>query len=974
MNIMMHQKTHCFFLIFSLFSIFHLSAQINPLLAKDKAKQEKWVDSVYNSLSTKEKIAQLFMVDVFSSKDDRHTNKAKFLIENYGIGGVIFSKGGPVRQAALNNSFQKASKVPLLIGMDAEWGLSMRLDSTFAFPWNMTLGAIQNPDVIKKVGYQIGKHNKRLGVHINFAPVADLNTNPKNPIIGNRSFGENKDRVATNAIAFMEGMKDAGVLSNAKHFPGHGDTSQDSHKTLPSINFNEERIRNIELYPFQKLFEAGVHSVMVAHLNIPSLVSESGLPTTLSQKVVSELLQDELNFKGLVITDALNMKGVSQYSKPGKVDLDAFLAGNDILLISEDIPQAIEEIHAAYVDKVFNEKRLARSVKKILMAKYLAGLHHTKLVDQQNLISDLNDIESKAAEELAFENALTLVKNDMGIVPILNSQKENIAYVELGTTSGEQFYKMLTKYKSVDLLSIEDVSNQTKLNTYDKIIIGYHVSTANPWISYSLSNEDKKIIDFISKKTTTFLVNFASPYALSDLNSYVNIEVILQAYQNTESAQKIAAQILFGAKPALGKLPVSIRNTFPEGTGLQTKPVTRFGYANPINLGFNYHKFSKIDSIAKEILDEEMAPGFQILVAKNNQIVYQKNFGYHTYDKEIKVEDNSIYDLASLTKILGTLPILMLAQEQALLDVEKTKISEILDEYKNTNKADLSLKRMFSHYAGLQAWIPFYQNTLENFDSYYKTTYSAEFSIPVASQLFLRTDYRDSIFKQIKESELLTQVEYKYSDLPFYIIKPYLEKVYNAPINELAENFFYENMQLDHLRYFPLNYFNLNQITPSENDEIWRKQVVQGTVHDQGAAMLGGVGGHAGLFGNAEDVAKMMLMYNAGGNYAGKQYLLPQTIDKFNTCYYCEDEVRRGLIFDKPQLDEVGPTCGCLSMNSFGHSGFTGTYAWADPDEDIIYVFLSNRTFPDANNKKLITSNARTRIQEVIYEALNELD
>jgi len=941
----------------------------HPLATVDFEEQQHWVDSVYTSLSTKEKIAQLFMVDVFSEKDDKHTNRAQFLIENYGIGGVIFSKGGPYRQAKLTNEFQQAAKVPLLIGMDVEWGLAMRLDSTYAFPWNMTLGAITKPEVVKKVGYQIGKHNKRLGVHINFAPVADLNTNPKNPIIGNRSFGENKERVSQNAIAFMQGMHEAGVLSNAKHFPGHGDTAQDSHKTLPSILFSEERIKEVELYPFKALFDAGVSSVMVAHLNVPSLEKKEALPTTLSQQVVTELLQNELKFKGLVITDALNMKGVSKFSKPGKVDLDAFLAGNDILLISEDIPQAIEEIHQAYVNEIFTENRLAHSVKKILMAKYKAGLHQQQKVEITDLYEDLNTIENEAIEELTFLNAVTLVKNDLGVFPILFTLNKKIAYVSLGDDGGKDFLEMMNIYQEVHQIRVDD-NLLTNLKAYDEVIIGHHISSTNPWKSYAFSEEDKNLIDLISKQNSTFLFNFASPYAISDLNSYINIEAIVQVYQNTSIAQKVVAQMLFGAQAVSGKLPVSIRNSFPEGTGFSAKKESIYGYNYPSNLGFDIDELSKIDSIAQEILDEKMAPGFQILVARKGNIVYQKNFGFQTYSKQNPVVDNTIYDLASLTKILGTLPILMMAEEQAYLDLETTKLSDLMQGYADSNKGNLSLKKMLSHYAKLQAWIPFYQNTLNNFDEYYRTTASAEFSIPVTENLFLRSDYKDSIFMQIKESELRTEDEYKYSDLPFYILRDYLEELYGSKMDELTEDFFYSSMGLKNLKYFPLNHFKYNQIAPSEKDTLWRKQIIKGTVHDQGAAMLGGIGGHAGLFGNVEDVAKMMLMYLNGGDYAGKQYLRPSTIDKFNTCYYCEEEVRRGIVFDKPQLEDEGPTCGCLSMKSFGHSGFTGTYAWADPEEEIVYVFLSNRTFPDASNAKLIESNARTRIQEVIYDAL----
>lgn len=962
-------KLHCFYLLFILGSLHSYAQTSHPLVSTDAELQQKWVDSTYQSLTTKQKIAQLFMVDVFSSKEKQHTDRVQQLIENYGIGGVIFSKGGPYRQALLTNQFQVASKVPLLIGMDAEWGLAMRLDSTYAFPWNMTLGAIADQNVVKEVGKQIGKHNHRMGVHINFAPVADLNTNPKNPIIGNRSFGEDPQRVSTNAIAFMQGMHEAGVLSNAKHFPGHGDTAQDSHKTLPSIEFDENRIRETELFPFQQLFDAGVSSVMVAHLNVPSLVEEKGLPTTLSYRVVTDILQKELNFKGLVITDALNMKGVSNFSKPGEVDLQAFLAGNDILLISEDVPKAIQTLFEAYSDGVFSEDRLAFSVKKILMAKYKAGLHQQKFVEISNLSADLNSIENEAIEKQAFLNAITLVKNDLGVFPILYTPNQKIAYVHFGKGKSDMFFNTLNTYQKVDYLEVnEDLLSELK--SYTHVIIGHHISSENPWKSYDLSSEDKKWIDKISLQNRTFLFNFASPYAISNLNSYINIESIIQAYQNTPIAQNTAAQMLFGAQSVKGKLPVSVRKSFPVGTGLKTKKQSLFGYNSPSNLGFKASKLAEIDTIAKEILNEKMSPGFQIMVARKGEIVYQKNFGYHTYNQQIPVSDSTIYDLASLTKILGTLPILMLAEEQAYFDIENSKLGDLLSVYKESNKANLTLKRMLSHYAGLQAWIPFYQNTLSNPEKYYRPEFSKEFSIPVANQLFLRTDYKDSIQHQILTSKLREESDYKYSDLPFYMLKEYLEEVYNENIDQLAENFFYQSMGLHNLKYYPKQHFDLDRIAPSEKDDVWRKQVVQGTVHDQGAAMLGGVGGHAGLFGNATDVAKLMLMYINGGEYGGKQYIQPQTIAKFNTCYFCEEEVRRGLVFDKPQLKDEGPTCGCLSLNSFGHSGFTGTYAWADPDEEIIYVFLSNRTFPDANNKKLIKSNARTRIQQVIYDAL----
>lgn len=962
----------CILYCFSLLScLFGYSQNPHPLHDKNLEAQQKWVDSVYASLSTKEKIAQLFMVDVFSEKDDRHTHQAQFLIENYGIGGIIFSKGGPQRQAKLTNQYQQASRVPLLIGMDAEWGLAMRLDSTYAFPWNMTLGAIQDPEIVKKIGKQVGLHSKRLGVHINFAPVADINTNPANPIIGNRSFGENKERVAAHAIAFMNGMHEAGILSNAKHFPGHGDTDQDSHKTLPSILFSSQRIHEVELYPFKKLFAAGVSSVMVAHLQVPHLEPTKDLPTTLSQQVVTKLLQDSLQFKGLVITDALNMKGVSKHSSPGKVDLEAFLAGNDVLLISENIPQAIEEIHQAYVNEVFTEKRLAHSVKKILMAKYKVGLHHTNFVETHKLVEDLNTIANEALEEEAFQKAITLVKNDLGIFPMHFTPSTKIAYIQLGKDDNTAFIETMHRYQEVTIFKNHE-NLLTALANYDAVILGHHVSSASPWKSYAISEADKALIDLVSKHKKTFLVNFASPYALSNLKSYIHIEAILQVYQNTPIAQKVAGQALFGGQAVSGKLPVSIRNSFPEGTGLYSKKEAVFGFSNPINQGFDVEELAHIDTLAQEILKEKMAPGFQLLVARKGDIIYQKNFGYHTYAQKIPVSNHSIYDLASLTKILATLPMLMLAEEQGYLSIENSKLGDLSEIYNASNKAEISLKRLLSHYAGLKAWIPFYEHTLKNPAQYYRNVSSSEFSIPVTKEMFLRTDYKDSIFYEILQSEVNSKIEYQYSDLPFYLLKDYLEEVFDGRLDELVNSYFYSSMGLQNLRYNPLQSFKSEQIVPSENDTLWRKQIVQGNVHDQGAAMLGGVGGHAGLFGNAEDVAKMMLLYINGGKFGGKHYLRQETIDTFNTCYFCEEEVRRGVVFDKPQLEDEGPTCGCVSMSSFGHSGFTGTYAWADPEKEIIYVFLSNRTFPDASNVKLIKSNVRTRIQQAIYDALLE--
>lgn len=959
------------FLLIGLLCFNAIVAQNHPLYHANESERDaqiKWVDSVYDSLSLDEKIGQLFVVDVFSNKDEAHFNYIRSLIKNQHIGGLIFSKGGPVRQAHLTNEFQSLSKVPLFISMDAEWGLAMRLDSTYAFPWNMTLGAIQDDKLIEKTGFQMGKHAKRLGVHMNFAPVVDINTNPKNPIIGNRSFGENKENVAEKAIALMRGMHRAGTLTNAKHFPGHGDTDQDSHKTLPSISFSEERIKEVELYPFEQIFNEGVTSVMVAHLNVPSLAKKDKLPTSLSYPIVTELLQEELKYEGLIFTDALNMKGVSEYDQVGEVDLKAFLAGNDIMLISESVPKAKKVFVNAYEKGIISEERLEKSVKKMLLAKYKANLHFPSIVGIDNLVEDLLDKENEDLERQLLEAAITVVKNDLGVLP-LTKTAQRVGYLNLGKESGDSFLAMANRFHDIKEISIERAEEQ--LQFIDHLIIGYHQSDATPWKSFEMSAYEIELLDKLARQKSTTLVNFTSPYALLDVKSFVPISSIVQVYQNKAIAQEVAAQVIFGALGSSGKLPVSITSIFPEGTGSTLRPTGRLGYDEPVNVGFDEFKLKKIDTILQKIVKEDIAPGGQVLIARKGKIVYHKPFGSLRGDGKVAVTENTMYDLASLTKILGTLPLVMMLEEQNSFSLD-SELQFLFPETNLGNKANLTVKDMLSHYARLKAWIPFYKKTQDDFDRYYRKSASEDFSIRITDSLYLRTDYKDSIAKQIIDSELTLKKQYKYSDLPYYFLKDYIEKTLNDSIHKLAEDYFYKPMGLRRMTYFPLRKFDASEIAPSELDLLWRNQEVLGEVQDQGAAMLGGVGGHAGLFGNAKSVAEMMQLFLNMGSYRGITYLQPETIQRFNTCYYCEDKVRRGIGFDKPQLDKEGPTCGCVSLESFGHSGFTGTYTWADPEEEIIYVFLSNRTYPSAANQKLISKNIRTEIQQLIYDSIVE--
>ncbi|MCX7548062.1 serine hydrolase [Xanthomarina sp. F1114] len=968
---------HKIFCLLTSFLVFtSLFAQTsNPLLATDVEAQQKWVDSLYNNMTLEEKVGQLFMVQAFSNQGLAHENIISQLITKHHIGGIIFSKGDPVNQARINNIFQEASKVPLLIGMDAEWGLSMRLDSTYAFPWNMTLGAIEDNELIEQVGKQLGEHCKRLGVHFNFAPVVDINTNPINPIIGNRSFGEDRDNVTEKSLALMKGMQKAGVLANAKHFPGHGDTDSDSHKTLPSINFDAKRIDSVEFYPYRKLIQEGLSSVMVAHLSVPALEPRVGYPSSLSYPIVTETLRHKLQFEGLIYTDALNMKGAANFGNNGDVDLAAFMAGNDVLLIPEDVSLGISKIVEAYREGLITEGRLAYSVKKILQAKYKVGLNNYKPIETTHLVEDLNRIQDETLSEVLFENAITVIKNKEELLPIRKLENKKIAYVKMGDDDGSTFFKELQKYAKVHEVSDDNLDGLiNKLSGYNTVIVGFHRSNDNPWKDHKFSDKELVWLYEIARNNNVILDIFVKPYALLNLSTVENFESIVVSYQNSEVAQQKSAQLIFGAIPAKGTLPVSVGNGFHVGDGINYASLSRLNYGLPERVGMSSEKLKKLDSVAQYAIDKKMTPGIQLLVARKGKVVYNKNFGTHTYDKKSEpVAFDDIYDVASLTKILATLPLLMELEDKGEINLD-SKLSDLLPEYANSNKKNITLKKMLSHYARLKPWIPFYYATLDSTKhpdpKYYRKEPSKKFSVKVANNLYMRKDYQDSIQKIIMDTDLLNRERYRYSDLPYYILKKYIETYYDQTLDVLVQDHFYESLGANYTTYNPYVKFSGKKIVPTEVDDYYRYQEVHGYVHDMGAAMQDGVGGHAGVFSNANDVAKIMQLFLQKGFYGGKRYFKPETVDEYNTCYFCDEDNRRGIGFDKPQLGDVGPTCGCVSMASFGHSGFTGTYAWADPDEEIVYVFLANRTYPKADSNLLLKANIRTDIQRLIYEAI----
>ncbi len=962
-----------FYLYF--FILVWVQGQSHPLITSDSLAQQNWVDTIYDRMSPEEKIGQLFMVMVSSGDTKIATDKIKTLIKKHQPGGVIFSTGGPVRQAKLTNEYQVASKMPLLIGMDAEWGLAMRLDSTYAFPWNMTLGAITDSLIVERVGYQIGKHAKRLGVHINFAPDIDININPRNPIIGNRSFGEHRENVAQKGIAFMKGMERAGVLSSGKHFPGHGDTAVDSHQSLPVMDFTRERLDSIELYPFKRLIKEGLSSVMVAHLEIPELESKKNRPSSLSEKIITDLLKEEMEFKGLVFTDALNMEGVANYGKKGETELEAFLAGNDILLMPRDLESAIATMLRAYDRGKISEERLSHSVKKILLAKYKVGLHKYSPIQVEGLYEQLNGGENELMYEEAIENAITVAKNKLNLIGIKKLENKKIAYVKFGDADSDPFINTLKKYAPVTQINGKDIATlKKKLSDFNLVIIGLHKSNESPWKSYQFTENELFWLQEIARDRTSnvILTLFTRPYALLDVVNFDNIDGVVVAYQNSPLAQEGTAQLLFGAIPAKGKLPVTAHSEFPVNSGVMLQSMMRLGYSTPERVGMNSMKLAEVDRLVQNGLDSLMFPGAQVLIARKGKIVYNKGFGKPTYKSTDSISTDHIYDLASLTKILATLPAVMKMEEEGKLGLNTT-FQELIPALSDSELKNVTVLKSLSHYGGLPAWIAFYVDTLDKkrrpSSEFYRNHPADGFSIKITDRIYLTDAYKDSIYDRIGRQELKSN-RYRYSDVAYYVLKKYIEDTSNARLDRLVDDFLYKRIGATSMSYNPLDKYPLNRIVPSEEDNYYRYQIIQGYVHDMGAAMQGGVGGHAGLFSSANDVAKIMQMYLQGGFYGGERFLDERTVEKFNKCYFCDNDVRRGVGFDKPQIKDKGPTCGCVSRKSFGHSGFTGTYTWADPEEGLIYVFLSNRTYPSATNTLLIRSGLRTRIQKAIYDSI----
>ena len=978
--------------IFILFALLSTGISAQPRLSPPFLKYDKdqWVDSVFNSLSADERIGQLIMVPAYSKKGSKHRARLLKMVRDNKIGGIITMQGGPIRHINMVNQLQAESKTPLLVAIDAEYGLSMRLDSCIKYPYGFTLGAIGNDSLIFNLGVDLGQQCRRLGIHINFAPVADVNSNPQNPVIGFRSYGDNPEKVFQKAVRYSLGLQSQQVLATLKHFPGHGDAQKDSHFSLPLIGHTRAQLDSIELSPFRKAIEYGIGGVMTGFLNVPALDS-SGTAATLSYPIVQDLLINKFGFQGLVVTDALNMEGAVDQESPevnNSAEIKALKAGNDLLEFVVNPAKVIEEIKKAISDGEISMETIDRKCRKVLMVKRWVGLNHYEPVRSEGAYADLNRSAYRMTQRNVAQQSLTILRNGDQLLPLRSLDTLKIATVSIGRGTITPFQHSLERYTSTANFCISKDADDAaiarlmvQLKKYNLVIaelnnLGNFVSS-----DYRLTEIQQKTVQQVSALGKSVLVLFGNPYVLNYLEGVEKATGLVVAYQENLEAQDLAGQLLFGAFGSTGTLPVTVNQYFHSGDGFLTKSLDRFKYTLPEELGVDSTFLKKkIDSLVNVGLGAKAFPGCAVFIAKKGKVIFTESYGCHTYLNDRPLQPDDLFDFASLTKILAPVPALMRLSDQKKFLVNK-KMSDYWPDWKGSNKKDILVEDLLSHQARLKTGIPFWLRTIDA-DGTFKSTYYANdstalFGLRVSKALYILNSFPDSVYSTIRNSPLLKRKRFVYSDLGFIIFPRVIASLAHQDYETYLKNNFYKPLGAYTLTYRPYLYQPIDKMVPTENDQTFRKEQLQGFVHDESAAVLGGISGNAGLFGTINDAAKVMQMYLNYGFYGGERYLSEATMKEWTRRHFDKLHNRRGYGFDKPtpnnslnsgEKSYPAPLC---SDASFGHTGFTGTYAWADPVTGILFLFFSNRVYPTRENHMLNRLNLREAIQQAAYEILN---
>ena len=968
--------------------------QIPTILSKGKADSQEckdWVEGRLEKMTLKEKIGQLFIHTVTLQDTEVNRKNIRNAVKEYKVGGLLFGNGQLVNQVNLTNFAQELSEIPLMITFDGEWGLNMRLKEIPAFPRNRVLGCIQDNDLLYEYGKEVARQFQEIGVHVNFAPVADVDNNPLNPVINTRSFGGDVRNVTEKVIAYSKGLEDGGVLSVSKHFPGHGDTNVDSHKALPTLNFSRERMDSIEMYPFRKAVEAGLGGVMVGHLEVPALSKRTA---SLSSDIVQGILQKEFGFKGMIFTDALEMKGVSNNQN---VCAQALIAGNDMVLAPRNLKRELDAVVVAVKNGQLTEDEITERCRKVLTFKYALGLHKPQFIQMSGLEQRLKRPEAEQLLERLEKASVAIVGNEGGILPMAVDLK-NTAVLQIGKSSqGALFHQQLKKYMGADRIvaNPDSIASLTKrLMKYDRVIVTIYTEKYAAYQGMLSSLAAKKSVAYV------YFTLLKNVYMKG--NAWKKAAAVVLGHSDSEDVQRFVADVMVGREKATGKISVEVKDYRMPGEGVDLEQTKEY---RPEDYGMDSSVLSKIDEVALEGIKAKAYPGCQVLILKDGAPVYDKCFGTFTYEDERKVTPDDLYDIASLTKTTATLMAVMKLYDEGKFGLTDP-ISKYVPALNGTRKGRITIEDLLYHQSGLPGSWPFYREAINDSSytgGFFKARIDANHHLRVDQRLYVvdSFDYKKEYFSPVRTEEYPLQIaenmyvsptfpkrmlemiasdkiplrdrRYRYSCLNFVLLKEMVEKISGMPMDEYLEKEFYAPMGMRSTLYNPLRKYQPEQIVPTiQKDYLRNRKELRGYVHDEIAAFMGGVSGNAGLFSNARDVAKVYQMLVDGGQYEGKRYLSLETCQLFMNK---KSRIsRRALGFDRPDPQpDKGPCADEAPKEVVGHTGFTGTCAWADPKNGLVFVFISNRIYPRPfDHKGLMTLKIRPRIQQLMYQALKK--
>ena len=954
-------------------SIFILTLSVNVF---SQNCEEKWVDSVFNSLTLEQQVGQLMNLRANQPNKDFDI-KIEEYIEKYNIGGVTFFRTDAEDLLLQANDWQAKAQTPMMIAIDGEWGLGMRINDGLSYPYQMTLGAITNDSLISEMGRQIAEQCLRIGINVNFAPDIDVNNEPNNPVIGFRSFGEDPDNVARKGTAYALALQNNGVLPSMKHFPGHGNTSTDSHHALPIIKNSLEEIEKIELYPFQYAIDKGVKGAMVGHLYFPALEPVVNQSSSLSKNIVTDLFKNKMNYDGIIFTDGLEMKGAYNGTDPDSVCLQAIMAGNDVLLLPINVEASMKIIIEAAKNNADVKNRVEESCKKVLRYKYQIGLNNYAPQKTERLNNDLNQNKYFVLKQRLYNEAVTMLENKKEILPLKKKSNKKIAVVTFGKDNSISVKLNENGIANTPLLINKDASEEEvkrtakQLKSYDYVILNIRNTTSYPSKNYGITPAMINFVKDLPNSTKLIFNLFGNPYALDKFSFGRNLSSLLVGYEDNDMVVNAISDALLGKISPKGKLPVSVKK-YKCGTGFEFK-----GFLSPETLPVSLidnQYIRQIDSLLLDGISQKAYPGCQVLAMKDGNIIFEGNYGKFTYEGDKYVNADAIYDIASLTKLFASSFALMKLYDEGKLDLNST-LGDYFPFLNQSDKGEIKLIEFLTHQSGMTPWIPIYKMTCDGNVpdmNYFREYIDENHTVRVAKNLYISDDFRYEIYDTIMKSEL-KEKKYKYSDLGFYFVPKIVEAITNQSFESYLEDVFFKPLNLNHICFKPLNKHDINNIVPTEDDKYFRNQLICGDVHDQTAALFGGVSGHAGLFSNARDLAVMMQLLLNGGYANGTQFISEETINYFTSAPFVDNENRRGIGFDKPELDPEAKyytPSKQSSMASYGHSGFTGTFAWADPANNLIVIFLSNRVYPTSDNNKLSKLNLRTEIHDLFYKAV----